>query len=238
MTFRNRSQTGFTLLEVMLAIAIFSMLSLLTFEMLSAAISSNERTKTMTQRFSRLQRTVNFLGKDLQQLVPDRLSAEAMPLTFTRGGMRFTTENWHINTGSSNTSDLQFVSWTLRNNALYRDLSRSPKDNPPEDSQPLLTQVKSFSLRYYQDGWQPVDIKSPVTTLPIALEVTLTLSDLGEIKRIYLLSDDAPQASDFVVQPETKNSESTETSGSATQASPASNSSKSPHSGSYRSKGQ
>lgn len=238
MTYRNKSKAGFTLLEVMLAMAIFSMLSLLTFEMLSAAISSNERTKTMTQRFARLQRTVNFMGKDLQQLVPDRISAKEMPLTFIRGGMKFTTENWHINTTSNKGSDLQFVSWTFRDNALYRGLSTSPKDNPPIDTPPLLTQVKSFSLRYYQDGWRAVDNKSPLATLPKALEVTLNLTDLGEIKRIYLLSDDAPQSSDFIVQPEAKNSEATEKSGTTPAANPVNNPTKSPHSGNYRNKGQ
>ncbi len=63
-------QRGFTLLEVLLAIALFAMLSLLTAQMLTTTIDSNEQTKKHQQRFSAIVRTVNLLDKDIRQRVP------------------------------------------------------------------------------------------------------------------------------------------------------------------------
>ena len=60
-------QRGFTLLEVLLAIALFAMLSLLTAQMLTTTIDSNEQTKKHQQRFSAIVRTVNLLDKPIAQ---------------------------------------------------------------------------------------------------------------------------------------------------------------------------
>lgn len=51
MSLGPEKQHGFTLLEVLLAIALFAMLSLLTAQMLTTTIDSNEQTKKHQQRF-------------------------------------------------------------------------------------------------------------------------------------------------------------------------------------------
>lgn len=66
----TKAQTGFTLLEVLLAIALFAVLSLLTSQLLTATVNSNEVTKEHQQRFAALVRAVNLLDKDVWQIVP------------------------------------------------------------------------------------------------------------------------------------------------------------------------
>lgn len=67
----NRQQ-GFTLLEVMAALAIFSMLSVLAFMIFSQASELHQRSQKEIQQFNQLQRTITILDNDLLQLVARR----------------------------------------------------------------------------------------------------------------------------------------------------------------------
>lgn len=66
----THKQSGFTLLEVMLAIAILASLSLLAVTVFSQAIEHYQRAQTLMQSFNALQRTDLLLSNDLMQLVP------------------------------------------------------------------------------------------------------------------------------------------------------------------------
>ena len=67
----NRQQ-GFTLLEVMAALAIFSMLSVLAFMIFSQVSELHQRSQKEIQKFNQLQRTITILDNDLLQLVARR----------------------------------------------------------------------------------------------------------------------------------------------------------------------
>lgn len=67
----NRQQ-GFTLLEVMAALAIFSMLSVLAFMIFSQASELHQRSQKEIQQFNQLQRTITILDNDLLQLIARR----------------------------------------------------------------------------------------------------------------------------------------------------------------------
>ena len=67
----NRQQ-GFTLLEVMAALAIFSMLGVLAFMVFSQASTLHQRSQKEIQQFNQLQRTITILDNDLLQLVARR----------------------------------------------------------------------------------------------------------------------------------------------------------------------
>ena len=175
-------QRGFTLLEVLLAIALFAMLSLLTAQMLTTTIDSNEQTKKHQQRFSAIVRTVNLLDKDIRQRVPvTQLQGEKETLMLT--------------TASSNSypdaccaPDIQRVQWYLQDHTLYRTLWRYPEDTTPAITQPMLNGVNAFTLRYYnskEKAW----MDTAATPSPGAMEVTLKLADSGTITRLTLLPE-------------------------------------------------
>ena len=82
----NRQQ-GFTLLEVMAALAIFSMLSVLAFMIFSQASELHQRSQKEIQQFNQLQRTITILDNDLLQLVQRRvqISSQSTAIPGRRG---------------------------------------------------------------------------------------------------------------------------------------------------------
>ena len=175
-------QRGFTLLEVLLAIALFAMLSLLTAQMLTTTIDSNEQTKKHQQRFSAIVRTVNLLDKDIRQRVPvTQLQGEKETLMLT--------------TASSNSypdaccaPDIQRVQWYLQDHTLYRTLWRYPEDATAAITQPMLNDVNAFTLRYYNSKEKAWTDTATIPS-PGAMEVTLKLADSGTITRLTLLPE-------------------------------------------------
>ncbi|MDM3419881.1 prepilin-type N-terminal cleavage/methylation domain-containing protein [Citrobacter sp. Cb025] len=109
---RPEKQRGFTLLEVLLAIALFAMLSLLTAQMLTTTIDSNEQTKKHQQRFSAIVRTVNLLDKDIRQRVP------VTELQGEKETLMLTTARSNSYPGACCAPDIQRVQWYLQDHTL------------------------------------------------------------------------------------------------------------------------
>ena len=91
-------------------------------------------------------------------------------------------------------SEIQNVGYRLRGDRLER-LSYDQQD-PLPGSLPTVTVmqrgVQAFRLRFYASGrWQ--DEWQQTQTLPQGLEVTLTLEQSGEIRRLFLLTSGGSQ---------------------------------------------
>ncbi len=96
----RRSVAGFTLMEVMVAIAIFALIGVASYRMLSVVASSDERLARNGEALAGTNRALWLLGQDLEQLVqrPVRDAGGArqpwlqldpnaeLPLRLTRGG--------------------------------------------------------------------------------------------------------------------------------------------------------
>lgn len=176
-----KAQTGFTLLEVLLAIALFAVLSLLTSQLLTATVNSNEVTKEHQQRFATLVRAVNLLDKDVWQIVP------LMPPEGEKSRLMLTTASNNDMPDICCAPDLQRVEWSLKNHTLYRAVWRYPEDEQPSITQPMLTDVNAFTLRYYLKD-------AVVTTLPPgesprAIEAEINIKRSGTITRLLLLPE-------------------------------------------------
>jgi len=66
----RRPAAGFTLLEVLLAIAIFASLSLAAYEVLQGVLRNDEVTRNQVSRLGEVQRASAVLARDFQQAVP------------------------------------------------------------------------------------------------------------------------------------------------------------------------
>jgi general secretion pathway protein J len=64
-----RSQGGLTLLEVLIALSIFSMIGVASFQVLSVVSTTQKVTQEHSIHLGKLQKTVSMLDSDLQQLV-------------------------------------------------------------------------------------------------------------------------------------------------------------------------
>ncbi len=198
---------GFTLLELLIALAIFAVLSTLAYGSLRSALLSRELSAERTEQLARLQLALLFIGRDLEQVVDrpvrntwgDTLPALYTPqqdylVEFTRGG-------WN-NPARRRRSTLQRVAYALEEGELIRHswqmLDRT--DERPTRSQVLLEEVTAFELRFldaqrnWSREWPPLgaDRDKPVQ-LPLAVEVTLELPGWGRIQRLHRLPDVVPQ---------------------------------------------
>ncbi len=198
---------GFTLLELLIALAIFALLSALAYGSLRSALLNRELSAERTARLAELQLAMLFMARDLEQVVDrpvrstygDRLPALYTPqqgylLEFTRGG-------WG-NPAGQRRSTLQRVAYSLEEGELIRHswqmLDRT--DERPTRSQPLLDDVTRFELRFldarreWSGEWPPPGgDRDTLPSLPVAVEVTLELPQWGRIKRLFRLPDTVTQ---------------------------------------------
>ncbi len=213
---RSNSGAGFTLIEVLIALAITAFVAAIAYSSLSSALLAVERTRATAQRTYELDRAWMIISRDLRQFVARPVrdefgqvepalvggTAARFPLSFTRTG-------WY-NPNSNPRSNLQRVNYRLEDGALWRDaypvLDRAPDTLPQqvrllEDVEVLevvflgaLAQAEPegrgmvLDTQSWQDTWV-ADTSTPDMELPppVALEVRLQLDDLGEIRRIYAL---------------------------------------------------
>jgi general secretion pathway protein J len=197
-----RRQRGFTLLELLVALSVFSLVSVMAYSGLRTVLQSKQHTEQRAARIQQLQSAVMLLERDLAQFVdrPVRdefgdpqqalLSADYgdTRLAFTRAGYR--------NPTGLPRSNLQRVAYGLEEEALVRlawpVLDRAQGSEPYRGV--LLEGVRELQLRFmdeereWQGQWPPEGLApdAPIP-LPRAVEVTLELEDLGEVRRLFPL---------------------------------------------------
>lgn len=211
-----KGSAGFTLVEVLIALAITAFISAIAYSSLSSALAAVESIRVTAQRTYEVDRAWMIISRDLGQFVARPVrdefgevepammggAAARFPLSFTRTG-------WHNPVGNQR-SNLQRVNYRLEDGALWRDsypvLDRAP-DSAPRQVR-LLEDVEVLELVFLRSldeaepassgialdtrGWQGSwvsDTSAPNTELapPVALEFRLQLEDLGEMRRIYAL---------------------------------------------------
>jgi general secretion pathway protein J len=196
-----RRQRGFTLIEILVAVAVAAILAVMAFESMQQALKSRERIKEHAARLQSLQFTMRSFVQDLAQLsarpVREPLGGEFQPAVeggtefiFTRGG-------WTNPVGLER-STLQRVRYVLRDDKLYREywLVLDAPLEPQPIPRLLLDGVLNFKVRYmnegreWQDIWPPAAQGGGALTMrelgrrPLAVELTLETKDFGVLTRI------------------------------------------------------
>lgn len=136
---------GFTLLEVMLAIAIFSTLSFLAYEVFSQATEQYQRAQKIGDDFEAIQHTVLMLDNDLMQYVPRKNRQTLLPFSSEKEGVIFTTQTRDPAMPFGTTFVLTTVHWYVENGTLFRAVRYSPDSEEEHAPQPLLDHVSHFS---------------------------------------------------------------------------------------------
>lgn len=197
----RRSLPGFTLIEVLVSLAIFGVLSLLAYAALGNSLSGADLLTERMDRLQAVQRSVGLLTSDLMQAAPrpvrDELGETRAPallsslsgefaLELTRGG-------WGNPAGLPR-GTLQRVAYRLEDDQLVRYhwhvLDRTYANEPVAVI--LLDRVESLLFRYYLDNgewtevWPPTEQRVPGNdrSRPRAVEIVLTLQDEGQISRL------------------------------------------------------
>ncbi|QRG82715.1 type II secretion system minor pseudopilin GspJ [Vibrio diabolicus] len=193
---------GFTLIEVLVSIAIFASLSVAAYQVVSQVQRSNALSQERTQRLNEIQRAMVMMDNDFRQMAmrQTRTNGEepASRLVFWSDylldsdtkGLMFARLGWHNPQQQFPRGEVTKVGYRLKEETLQRVWWRYP-DTPVGQQgtvTPLLTQVESFDMRFY-DGKQWKKEWAEEKALPKAVSVVLTLKDYGEITRTYLTPD-------------------------------------------------
>lgn len=197
-------QQGFTLIELIVSISIFAVLSVLAYGSLDYVVNTDAVASERMNRLSALQKTFLLIQADVEQMRPRPIrdaygtQQPAMvtiinepnrTLDWTRGGR----QTW-LNTQSSG---LMRVGYGIKEQQLVRYqwpvLDQAPDSVALEST--LLKDVKNLDIRFldekntWHNQWPPTDFSSSTPTdpskLPLAIEFTLELDDWGKVTRLF-----------------------------------------------------
>ncbi len=187
---------GFTLVEALLALAIFGVIAVLAYRATSSLASGEARLSAEAQRWRTLETLFTRIEADFRQAVPRSVRAgaqvepawlgtrhgNASAVAFTRAGSEFTPEPGPAG---------QRVGYRLRDGVL--ELAYWPALDHDSAMRPvvypLVRDLADFELAYltrsgaWQDHWPILGEDD----LPRAVRLTLTLADGVRIERIFAL---------------------------------------------------
>ena len=79
-------QRGFTLIEILIAMAIFTLIGLASTGLLTTVIDSNDLSSERFEKLQQLQRAMVIIERDIQQAVPRPVRAEGETQTVVMAG--------------------------------------------------------------------------------------------------------------------------------------------------------
>ena len=197
--------SGFTLLEILVAVGIFALFSTMAYGSLLRILDTRDRLEAERDFWRGLTLSLMQIEEDLSQARPrtvrnpnglsdprpaflgqpvDSRALGDASIEFTRGGQ--------LVLGDGARSDMQRIGYRLRDGNLVKliwpALDQAPASEPREV--PLLEQVQEMRVRFYAPagGWVdywPQNPPDPNNLLPSAVEMTLTLEGRGEFQRIF-----------------------------------------------------
>lgn len=195
---------GFTLLEMLLTIAIFAMMYVLAVEFLNRALANRDLLSEGATELEDMQRAVTYLTLDFEQLIARPVRdpyGDPQPAIFGRDDyVEFTRLGWSNPFHLRRRSEMQRVIYALEDNKLYRRYWQVLDTNVASEFQQdvLLDKVETFRVRYLdqaRDGrwdwlefWpEPALMNTPVWSqrLPKSVEVEIELESGERLHRFF-----------------------------------------------------
>lgn len=193
---------GFTLLELLVALAIFAVLSVLAYGGLRNVLDTRAHVAVEAGRLTALQTAFSLMERDIEQtfarsvrdnygdarpaLMGGSAGSAASLLELTRAGYR--------NPAARARSQLQRVAYQLQEGRLLRltwqVLDRAPNSEPQQSE--LLTDVTAAEVLFYDQNltpqrvWPLPDAGSVAPqALPRAVEVSVEITGWGRVTRLF-----------------------------------------------------
>ncbi len=200
-----RRHTGFTLLELLVALTIFALISVMAYSGLNSVMAQRAQTSERADQLKQIQMLFNVMERDLSQLVDRTVRNEygdavgALVSAGSDDGVEFTRLGY-ANPGGLPRSDIQRVRYRLEDGDLKREtwwvLDRAPDSAIVE--QPLLDHVQEFTLRFldqtneWRETWPPTGagVVGPVG-LPRAVEISVETDQFGKLLWLTRLAGSA-----------------------------------------------
>ena len=210
---KYRLSQGFTLLEVVIAIAIFAIIGLGSWQVLNQVITSKQQVEQRSVQLRQLQKAVWLIARDIRNIVdrPIRNEVEdiepaisslvtGFPLTLTRSG-------WN-NPLMEPRSNLQRIAYRMEPSKdegyqlvriYWPVLDRAPNTEPRK--QIILEQISHFEVQFIDQDGEP-QFHWPVSNqgtqnqqvqqapaIPVGILLRMETPSFGEIERLFAIRD-------------------------------------------------
>jgi general secretion pathway protein J len=203
----NNQNGGFTLIEILVAMAIFTIIGLASTGVLNSVISSDQLSSERFEKLEELQRAMLTIERDVLQIVPRALRVNGDPVSAVisggedvfdsdADGLGFVRTGWHNPQMLLPRSTLQAIGYRIQDEQLQR-LYGNYVDNVigyEPKIKILLSDIEDFRVSFLT---QPKQLEKPEeweenysnTILPIAISITIVSKTFGEIRREFMLAN-------------------------------------------------
>ena len=187
-------QSGITLLELLVVIAVFSIMSAAAYSSLQSSLRAEENFGTAMEELEAVQMSLAIFQRDVMQLsrraIRDAYGDSEAAVVLRNGQEIIFTRGGNFSSLKLGQTELTRVAWSLQDEQLVRSTWRSLDSAQGERplSAAVLGQVTRLQIRvldqnsrWHQD-W-PLAASGRIR----AVEITLELADWGEIRRLLPL---------------------------------------------------
>ena len=207
MTVPGTKQRGFTLLEILIAMAIFSLIGLASTGVLSTVIDSSELSESRFERLQTLQRAMMTLERDILQAADRavRIDGESNEVVIIGGedvieseadGIAFVRTGWQNPQLMLRRSTMQAVGYRLQEQKLQRVYGNYVDNVTGYEPKVrvLLENIEDLQIEFYVNkSKNPQDSEAwesslQGTELPMGIAVIITSTEFGEVRREFALA--------------------------------------------------
>jgi general secretion pathway protein J len=205
----NNQNHGFTLIEILVAMAIFTIIGLASTSVLTSVINSDQLSSERFAKLEELQRAMLAMERDILQIVPRtaRVNSESASAVIFGGedildseadGLGFVRVGWYNPQMLLPRSTLQAVGYRIQEKQLQR-LYGNYVDNVigyEPKVKILMSDIEDFRVTFLTNAEQLEEPEAWNDTyasgaLPIAISITIMSKTFGEIRREFMLANGA-----------------------------------------------
>jgi general secretion pathway protein J len=184
-------QSGVTLLELLIVIAVFSIMSAAAYSGLQSSLKAEENFSAAMKDLEAVQMSLTLFQRDIMQLSPrairDAFGDDEAAIVLFNGRELFFTRGGNFSSLKLDQTELTRVAYSLQGEQLirshWRRLDSTQGDQPLRAS--LLSKVTNLQIRVLdQNNVWHLDWPLSENAKIRALEITLELEGWGEIRRL------------------------------------------------------
>jgi general secretion pathway protein J len=185
-------QSGITLLELLVVIAVFSIMSAAAYSGLQNSLKAEENFSASMKDLEAVQMSLTLFQRDIMQLSPrairDAFGDNEAAIVLFNGQELFFTRGGNFSSLKLDRTELTRVAYSIEDEQFirshWRHLDSTQGDQPLRSS--LLSKVTNLQIRVLDQNniWHldwPISKNADIR----ALELTIELEDWGEIRRLF-----------------------------------------------------